>query len=298
MAQLKVVVADGVLEGHPLGDRTVLGRSREADVVLADPSVSRAHAVIARDGETWTVADQGSTAGLTVNGRAVSEATLREGDILRLGNQTCIFTLESDPPQAERRAVCESPDALVADADWVGVRDLEISMAGTRELLDAACLLLPTLLEDSCLSEQERMRFSMAGQEALGNAWRHGNKEDVSKRIVWRLIRGDHRVSLRVRDGGEGFDFRSMLSLAREGDPLQVARARYQAGKPGGLGIMMMVRGCDMVEFTRNGAESCLIKCPEAVLSSQTVYGNAPVARSRGPTVEEIAAERRAIRGE
>src|SRR5215212_7712943 len=56
------------------GDRVVLGRSREADVVLDDPNVSRRHAEMRREADRWSIADLGSTNGVKVNGRRVERA--------------------------------------------------------------------------------------------------------------------------------------------------------------------------------------------------------------------------------
>jgi len=67
------------------GERVVLGRSRECDVVLNDPNVSRQHAELRRDGSHWTVFDLGSTNGVKVNRRRVEQATLEDGDTITLG---------------------------------------------------------------------------------------------------------------------------------------------------------------------------------------------------------------------
>ena len=49
----------------------VLGRSREADIVLDDANVSRKHAEVRPSGGSWTVRDLGSTNGVKVNGRRI-----------------------------------------------------------------------------------------------------------------------------------------------------------------------------------------------------------------------------------
>jgi FHA domain-containing protein len=67
------------------GDRAVVGRSRDSDVVLSDPNVSRHHAELHRDGERWTIVDLGSTNGIKVNGRRVEQAELSPGDRVTLG---------------------------------------------------------------------------------------------------------------------------------------------------------------------------------------------------------------------
>jgi len=73
----------------------VLGRSREADVVLDDANVSRKHAEIRPSGGSWTVRDLGSTNGVKVNGRRIQGAqSLRAGDTITLGTSEILFELE------------------------------------------------------------------------------------------------------------------------------------------------------------------------------------------------------------
>jgi Protein of unknown function (DUF3662)/FHA domain len=74
----------------------VLGRSRDCDVTLNDPNVSRRHAEIRSDGRGgWTVEDLGSTNGVKVNGRPISGATrLEPGDRLALGTADVRFVVE------------------------------------------------------------------------------------------------------------------------------------------------------------------------------------------------------------
>jgi len=67
------------------GERTTIGRSRECDVVVDDPNVSRKHAEVRRTIDGWTVVDLGSTNGIKVNGRRVREAVLSPGDQITLG---------------------------------------------------------------------------------------------------------------------------------------------------------------------------------------------------------------------
>ena len=76
------------------GSRAVVGRSRDCDVVLEDPNVSRQHAELRRDGESWTVADLGSTNGIKVNGRRVEQARLSPGDRVTFGLIDLSFELD------------------------------------------------------------------------------------------------------------------------------------------------------------------------------------------------------------
>jgi hypothetical protein len=76
------------------GDRVVLGRSRDCDVVLADPNISRRHAELRPSRRGWAITDLGSTNGIKVNGRRVAEALLEPGDRITLGVTELTFELD------------------------------------------------------------------------------------------------------------------------------------------------------------------------------------------------------------
>jgi pSer/pThr/pTyr-binding forkhead associated (FHA) protein len=76
------------------GNRVVIGRSRDCDVTLDDPNVSRRHAELRREGERWAIADLGSTNGVKVNGRRVDRALLEPGDAIVLGTLELAFEVE------------------------------------------------------------------------------------------------------------------------------------------------------------------------------------------------------------
>jgi pSer/pThr/pTyr-binding forkhead associated (FHA) protein len=81
---------------EPVGSRgAVMGRSRECDVVLDDPNVSRQHAEVRPSGGSWIVNDLGSTNGIKVNGRRVQgPQSLKPGDVIELGTSKVTFEVE------------------------------------------------------------------------------------------------------------------------------------------------------------------------------------------------------------
>ena len=91
-----VIVAGGRRQVLGLRGGTI-GRSRECDVVIDDPNVSRRHAEL-RPTATggWSVVDLGSTNGVRVNGRPVGagEEELHPGDRVELGTAEVVFELE------------------------------------------------------------------------------------------------------------------------------------------------------------------------------------------------------------
>ncbi|MBX5468605.1 MAG: FHA domain-containing protein [Thermoleophilaceae bacterium] len=76
------------------GDRILVGRSRDCDLVIDDPNVSRRHAELRNQGGSWSVRDLGSTNGVKVNGRRVEQAVLQPGDELTLGLSKLRFEQE------------------------------------------------------------------------------------------------------------------------------------------------------------------------------------------------------------
>ncbi|MCI0340250.1 MAG: ATP-binding protein [Planctomycetales bacterium] len=272
VAALKLVVANKVVESHELKERTLVGRSRNADVLLADPLVSREHAVVIREGDRYVVADLGSANGIMVNHRKTARAALVEGDLVTVGNSLFVFTHETLATDPERTVELPESGPLPAGS-WESARDVELWMPSRLEAVERVGDALRRLLRASCLAERDAQHLHLSLLEALTNAHRHGNQGDEGKRIALRLQRSENRVVARVRDEGTGFDFRHALSVGRSGDAVRVARARYEAGRPGGLGIMLMVRSVDLVEFNESGSEVTLVKCPADVFQAATIYG-------------------------
>ena len=62
-----------------------IGRGLNNGVVMADPSVSKRHATVKKDGEQYWIVDLSSSNGTYVNGRRISEAKLFLGDIVNFG---------------------------------------------------------------------------------------------------------------------------------------------------------------------------------------------------------------------
>jgi hypothetical protein len=87
-----------LLEGrsYPLRNQTiVLGRSRDCDVHIADPNVSRRHAEVRPDGSGgFTLIDLGSTNGTELNGKRASHVRLSEGDMITIGAIELTFVRE------------------------------------------------------------------------------------------------------------------------------------------------------------------------------------------------------------
>ncbi len=64
---------------------STLGRSRDCDVIVPDPNVSRVHAEVRHIGVDYYLVDMGSTNGTEVNGQVVTRHALADGDVIVMG---------------------------------------------------------------------------------------------------------------------------------------------------------------------------------------------------------------------
>ena len=72
----------------PIGPTgALIGRSSDADIVIAANEVSRHHAQILPDQDGWTITDLASTNGVRLNGRPIGVPTrLQDGDVIELAS--------------------------------------------------------------------------------------------------------------------------------------------------------------------------------------------------------------------
>jgi pSer/pThr/pTyr-binding forkhead associated (FHA) protein len=91
-----VMIRTGFYEGFEMSlDREwfVIGRGRSADMVIAEATISRAHAAIGYDDTGFYVEDLGSTNGTLVNGARIERHALKPGDQIQIGRLVVEVTL-------------------------------------------------------------------------------------------------------------------------------------------------------------------------------------------------------------
>lgn len=115
MAILQIVNHAGVNEHLQLaGDRNVMGRHPDCDLVLESASVSRQHAQIICDGGLYYVEDLHSRNGTFVNGHLISgRKQLQDGDRLKICDLS--FTFYTDQPSDRLQVTETSALALLDD---------------------------------------------------------------------------------------------------------------------------------------------------------------------------------------
>src|SRR5262249_57671471 len=74
-----------------VGERTSVGRSPDCDIFLDDVTVSRSHAVIARESGRFTIEDLGSLNGTFLNRHRIEQAPLTDDDEVQIGKYRFVF---------------------------------------------------------------------------------------------------------------------------------------------------------------------------------------------------------------
>ena len=72
-------------------DGVTIGRSPESSIFLDDITVSRKHASIEKNGDSFTLKDSGSLNGSYVNNQSVTEKNLVSGDEIQIGKFHLLF---------------------------------------------------------------------------------------------------------------------------------------------------------------------------------------------------------------
>lgn len=103
-----------------LNDEISIGRTNMARIVVNDASLSRLHATVFREGDAVWVADENSSNGTFVAGERVApERKLKNGDEIRLGNNTRIYVeIEESRVQSApaNNAAQSSPPAALSQS--------------------------------------------------------------------------------------------------------------------------------------------------------------------------------------
>jgi two-component system, NtrC family, sensor kinase len=119
---LEVVRGQVPDRSFPLSSRTyTVGRARQNDICLPEPSVSKFHARLVHEDGRFVIEDQGSLHGIYVNAAKVPRAVLSSGDVVQLGNLTLKYSRPSP----------ESSTAAAAEFPWVEQQQLLLSLVQT-----------------------------------------------------------------------------------------------------------------------------------------------------------------------
>ena len=131
---------------------------------------------------------------------------------------------------------CSSYTEITVQSSLEKVRGVE------NRILDTA--------EKTGFNSAEMFAIRLCLEEALTNAVRHGNHEDISKSVTVKYRFSDIELEIIVEDQGSGFD------PGLVPDP----RCDQNISKPGGRGLLLMKSYMDKVEYIGKGNAVHMIK--------------------------------------
>lgn len=125
-AYLTVLTGPRAGTNFPLDARrkTLIGRGSDCHISLPDPLCSRVHATLSFGPDGWVLSDADSRNGTLVNGQKIDEATVVDGNVIRVGSNEFEFHESEEPPTAKG----DDPQLMQTI-----VQDLPIAVQETHE---------------------------------------------------------------------------------------------------------------------------------------------------------------------
>lgn len=156
--------------------------------------------------------------------------------------------------------LAESELARSSEEEVIFDQQVNFQFGTTDASIERANELGQRLFKASGLSEEDQVAVSAAFREAVGNAAQHGNKNNAEKLIKVLYLLDREKITVVVQDEGGGFDHDRYQLRAETKDAQSAARERAEQGKVGGLGIMLMMKCTDRLEYNDVGNMITLTK--------------------------------------
>ena len=123
-----------------------------------------------------------------------------------------------------------------------------------RENVEKAYRLSHLIIKSSFPEEEDVTTLYAAVKEGIDNAAVHGNHWDEDKTIDINFLVDQKKLTVIVEDQGEGFDYEYYLARVSGKEAFEEARKRIlDEGIRGGLGILLMSRCTDRLEYSGSG---------------------------------------------
>lgn len=124
----------------------------------------------------------------------------------------------------------------------------------TPENVEKACKLSDLVLRQAIPIQEDATALYAAVKEGIDNAVVHGNHLERSKTIDVNFLVDQKKVTVLVEDQGKGFDYEYYLSRLNDKEAFEKAKRRIlEEGVRGGLGILLMYKCSDRLEYSGTG---------------------------------------------
>ncbi len=157
-------------------------------------------------------------------------------------------------------ALSEAELRRIPESRKVILHQTHLEFRTRPENLARANQLTARLIAKAGLDGESAAAMEAAVAEALENAARHGNAYDPEKYIELVFLLDREKLSITVTDQGQGFDYAPLVARAAEQASLPEERLKRSRGGLGGLGIALMMRCTDELEYLDPGNSVRLTK--------------------------------------
>ena len=133
-------------------------------------------------------------------------------------------------------------------------QQVHFELKTTQENVEKAYKLSDLILRQSIPVHEDATALYAAVKEGMDNAVVHGNHADRAKTIDVNFLVDHKKVTVILEDQGEGFDYEYYLSRIDDKEAFEKAKKRIlEDGIRGGLGILLMSRCSDRIEYSGAG---------------------------------------------
>ncbi|MFH1612911.1 MAG: adenylate/guanylate cyclase domain-containing protein, partial [bacterium] len=110
---------------------TTIGRIFSNDIVVSDISVSRKHAIITKEKNTYIIKDQNSKNGIFVNDILVSKTSIKNGDRIRIGRIDFLFVEKQveEVILSQERNVLEKSNTIIKSIEQTDVISIKKALS-------------------------------------------------------------------------------------------------------------------------------------------------------------------------
>lgn len=177
---------------------TTIGRGSDNTITVQDQSVSRHHAKVTLQGETWIVEDVKSANGIVIDGKRVDKFTLKSNDTFKLGEVEFSF-IENETPEHDDpfTKTVEILSASAVDLDILAEKEkAEFWTERLQDVISAIPFFLSLdTVERNKLTDTATLHGFKAGEMII-------RKGDPG-RSIYVVLNGRVRVFLRDYHGSE-----------------------------------------------------------------------------------------------
>ena len=134
------------------------------------------------------------------------------------------------------------------------VQQIRFEFKTRRENVEKAHKLSELIVRQAMVGGDEATAVYAAMKEGIDNAVVHGNRWDPERTVDINFLVDQNKISVIIEDNGDGFDYEYYLAQVNTDEGFErIKRRIVDKGVRGGLGILLMSKCSDRIEYSGGG---------------------------------------------